>query len=506
MSIRQKLLANIVLTLVLFLACAGAWFWGSRQYLQFQDGVGNSYEKVQAWLTLNFQVSQYMNRSTEAILTRKKISEDSIYESTGAIIHTFIRLEKATRKVLPNIPAETQQEERLIQAREQFGKIQEELEQALALLNQGKAESALQQIRTHIIEVGLDKEFIKTIELALEHVKRQEARIIKESDALGTKLARIFVILVLGCSGLSLLLLNRINRSIQKSILTARTELLRGTELLGHGTLDTTISINTNDELSIVGDAFNKMAKDLRASAALIEQQQNQLVNSSKMSALGEMAGGVAHEINNPLAIIAGLSDQMQEMLLEEPMDKVTLIDMLQKMQLTIARIAKIITGLRTFSRDGSQDSLLTVNACELVEDTLSFCRERFKLHNIKLSVESTRPDLTFKGRSVEVSQVLLNLLNNAHDAIAAMPEKWVSIKITDENEFVLIRVTDSGNGIAPGVREKIFQPFFTTKEIGQGTGMGLSISMGIIKSLKGELKLDANNPHTSFLVRLPKA
>jgi len=95
--------------------------------------------------------------------------------------------------------------------------------------------------------------------------------------------------------------------------------------------------------------------------------------------------------------------------------------------------------------------------------------------------------------------------LNNAHDAIAARAEKWIKISVVDGNGFLEIKVTDSGTGISAEIREKIFQPFFTTKEIGKGTGMGLSISSGIIKNHCGELRVDEKCPNTCFSIRLPK-
>jgi len=100
----------------------------------------------------------------------------------------------------------------------------------------------------------------------------------------------------------------------------------------------------------------------------------------------------------------------------------------------------------------------------------------------------------------------LLNLLNNAHDAIAHLPEKWVRVSVKALGDTVEIRVRDSGRGIPPDIAQKIFQPFFTTKEIGKGTGMGLSISLGIIKAHSGRLTLDESEPNTCFVLSLPLA
>jgi len=119
--------------------------------------------------------------------------------------------------------------------------------------------------------------------------------------------------------------------------------------------------------------------------------------------------------------------------------------------------------------------------------------------------LESLPEDLCFEGREVEISQVVLNLLSNASDAIETLSDKWIKLSVFSRQDFVEIHITDSGDGIRPEIRKKIFQPFFTTKAIGRGTGMGLSISSGIIQKHRGELQIDSQNPNTCFIIRLPK-
>ncbi|MGE3974102.1 MAG: sensor histidine kinase [Bdellovibrionales bacterium] len=245
--------------------------------------------------------------------------------------------------------------------------------------------------------------------------------------------------------------------------------------------------------------------RQLQESQQKILSQQQTLMSSSKMSALGEMAGGVAHEINNPLAVIMSLSGQLQEVIDEDPLDRSLIKSMSNEIENTTTRIAKIVQGLRSFSRDGSKDAFHPVNLHELIEDTLSFCSERFKHNDTKIIIDDFKKDLSFFGRATELSQVLLNLLNNAHDAISGFQDKWIKISIADEQSYLDIQVTDCGSGVPHKVREKIFQPFFTTKEIGKGTGMGLSISSGIIRRHGGELKLDTQCPNTRFVIRIPK-
>ncbi len=229
-------------------------------------------------------------------------------------------------------------------------------------------------------------------------------------------------------------------------------------------------------------------------------------ISMSKLSALGEMAAGVAHEINNPLAIIKNLSSQMNEMLAENDFNRGLFQEMTQKIEKTSDRIAKIVRGLRTFSRNGSKDEFQNVNIKHIVEETIALCKERFANNRIILTLDEIPADLIFNGRETEISQVILNLLNNAYDAIEVLPEKWVKISVFDQPTTIEIRVTDSGKGIPESERQKVFQPFYTTKEIGKGTGLGLSVSIGIIKAHGGDLSIDGNYPNTCFVIQLPKS
>ncbi len=239
--------------------------------------------------------------------------------------------------------------------------------------------------------------------------------------------------------------------------------------------------------------------------ARLLMAAEMKLVNSAKMSALGEMAGGVAHEINTPLATILLLSDQQTEVLAEKEnaISKESLENYFSVIATAAKHIAKIVQGLRFFSRDSSADPFAKADLAKIVEDTILLCAERFKTHSVRLDVQSLQ--LSISCRSVEIAQVLLNLLNNSFQAIEKLPDKWVQILVQEDREFVEISVTDSGSGIPPVTREKIFQPFYTTKDVGQGTGLGLSISKGIIENHNGTLKLDETSANTRFVIRIPK-
>jgi PAS domain S-box-containing protein len=238
----------------------------------------------------------------------------------------------------------------------------------------------------------------------------------------------------------------------------------------------------------------------------ITEQKQRELtmVQSAKMASLGEMAGGIAHEINNPLTIIQGKASLLLKKSQNGGLSEAYTQEHLEKIVSTCERIAKIVNGLRTFSRSGEKDPFTPIKLQKIITDTEDLCAEKFKNHCVKLEIAPVS-DTTISCRSVQLSQVLLNLLNNSFDAISPLEEKWIHIDTALLDTVVRITVTDSGNGIPAEVAAKIMQPFFTTKETGKGTGLGLSISRGIVEEHGGKLYLDQSSAHTKFILEIPR-
>jgi signal transduction histidine kinase len=237
----------------------------------------------------------------------------------------------------------------------------------------------------------------------------------------------------------------------------------------------------------------------------LLNEHQLKLVSSSKMALLGEMAGGVAHEINNPLAIVHGRAYELRKMAKSGIIDLERFARAAENIEATAMRMAKITRGLKFFAREGDKDPFNSVPLKTIIDDTLGFCDARFKHHKIKLHIPEIPEVLKIECRSVQISQLLLNLLGNAFDAVETLEQKWVAIDVKDLGTSIEIAVKDSGKGIPAEFREKILQPFFTTKEIGKGTGLGLSISKGIVESHHGEFFVDEYCENTRFVINLPK-
>lgn len=232
-------------------------------------------------------------------------------------------------------------------------------------------------------------------------------------------------------------------------------------------------------------------------------RNQHKALQSVQMSSLGEMASGVAHEINNPLTIVQGKARLIEKAVSSGnfEIDKVRMD--LQKIVSTTERIGKIVKGLRLFSRDSTDEPILPTSIRSIVEDVIDLSRERFKYHAVDLRVQ-IQSDINIQCRGTQIGQIVMNLLNNGHDAVLNCPEKWVEVHVKKINDRAFIEVTDSGIGITPEVADKMMHPFFTTKETGQGTGLGLSISKGIAEDHNGSLRFDPTSERTRFVLELP--
>ncbi len=237
-----------------------------------------------------------------------------------------------------------------------------------------------------------------------------------------------------------------------------------------------------------------------------LEEERARSAFAAKMALLGEMAGGIAHEINNPLAVISGHADHIRMRLETGRIDPTQVLYSAEKIKAMVGRIGKIVRGLRTFARSDDSDPKTLTSIRSIIEDTLELCSEKLKHSRIELRVAPVPEDLAIECSPTQISQVLLNLISNAKDAVEPLEEKWIELSVSEAGGSVRICVTDSGFGIPKEIRERILFPFFTTKPVGKGTGLGLSISKGICESHQGSLSIDPESERTRFIVSLPVA
>ncbi|MGZ3771395.1 MAG: PAS domain-containing sensor histidine kinase [Bdellovibrio sp.] len=243
---------------------------------------------------------------------------------------------------------------------------------------------------------------------------------------------------------------------------------------------------------------------ELKEAQQTILDQQAKLVASSKLSALGELSAALTHEINNPLAVILGRTEMVRNLLDREKPDLKTARSMMESIEVTGRRIEKIMGTVRALAHGGEAEPLQKVTLQSLVENSLDMVRTRMKNHGIQLKTNIHAPDLPMICRPTEIFQILLNLLNNAHDAAKDQTPSWVELNTQSHENGILISVLDSGRGVSAEALHHLFQPFFTTKEIGVGTGLGLTISNSLADRNGGRLFHEPNSPHTKFCLALP--
>jgi C4-dicarboxylate-specific signal transduction histidine kinase len=224
------------------------------------------------------------------------------------------------------------------------------------------------------------------------------------------------------------------------------------------------------------------------------------------------MASGIAHEIDNPLAIIKGKCEVILHHLSQNKFESVQGQHDLGKIIETVDRISSIVQALRALARDGKNEELSQGNLHQIIDEVLAVSAERFRHSGISLhwqaavEAQGAPPDRPLaRCRLVLVGQVILNLLNSSFDAVSLLAEKWVKIEVRHEEAWVEISVTDSGRGIPAELQPRLMQPFFTTKEVGRGTGIGLSVSKSMIESQGGRFFYDTQSPHTRFVMQLKK-
>jgi PAS domain S-box-containing protein len=243
---------------------------------------------------------------------------------------------------------------------------------------------------------------------------------------------------------------------------------------------------------------------EIRETEKRLIDQQASLAAASRLTAIGEMAAGIAHEINNPLAIIMGKVHNLKKQVASlDRSQAISYEQNISKIEDTILRIKKIIQGLRSFARDNSHEPMTDINVQTVIDDTLALCSEKMSSRGINLVLKIHTAMI--QCRPWQISQILVNLLSNAIDALEGKMDSEIEIRTVIHVSSIQIRVYDNGPGIPKDIRKKILDPFFTTKEVGKGTGLGLSISTGLAKSHSGRLFLDENETtRTCFVLELP--
>ena len=238
-------------------------------------------------------------------------------------------------------------------------------------------------------------------------------------------------------------------------------------------------------------------------------RERAKLHHASKLASIGEMAAGVAHELNTPLAAIVLNIDEAKEIVASADSitgkDKTLVEGMLLDASETTERMSAIIKGLKSFGRESSHEPIVRLPFSIVAQDALKLCEQRLKASGFEIRINFDQMEVEVEIKRAQITQILVNLLNNSYDANRNLQKKWVAIEVAQQNEFVVVTVTDSGAGIASEIADRMFEPFFTTKDYGRGTGLGLSIAKGIAQEHGGDLQYVKEASHTRFILQLPQ-
>ncbi len=344
------------------------------------------------------------------------------------------------------------------------------------------------------------------------------------ADASKTVVALTVLVLIL-----SLMVLTSMVKFVTRPI----KKLVVATDQISRGDLSQQVVLNQNDEIGQLASTFNKMVDSLKQSRKEVEQYnrtleekiiertleleeaQAQLIQSEKLGAIGQLAAGVAHELNNPLGGILGYTQFALEKMKKIKPEEVTAREMdkyiryLTDVETQARRCKTIVQNLLRFSRSSRTSEFNEVDINRVISDTCTFVEHQVSMNQISLSVQTSNDLPPIHGNASQLQQVLTNLIINAMHASPPNTEIKLITQLSPAlGEFggaLEILCVDQGVGIPPEDIKKIFEPFFTTKEVGKGTGLGLSVSYGIIKEHGGEIKVkSAPGEGTTFTVILP--
>ncbi len=444
----------------------------------------------------------------------EKVSNDA---SFNELDYTFLRLEKLGAEIaeyltlLPQVPASLQ-------------------ESLFDLLTMSSRQGALFQLKNEELDLLYQQSFL--LENSQQHIQQLAAQINQYTNNTNTGIRSSLERAIKSIHGSirNILLLSLISLSIacaiswfyvRRNVLQRIIELQQNMRAIASSQLDTKIRIVGHDEVS-------SMARDLQyfqetaiqveqtnqtlaaeieervAAEAQLKAAQNELVQAGKLAALGKLGVGITHEINQPLTAIASHLHTAGRHMEKEQVNKAQ--TSLQKISLLLTKITRITKHLKAFARVAGTE-LTPVCLDTVIRDAIELMSSQIADQNCQLDYQTNASSLYVLAEPIRLEQVMVNLISNAVDALSSASLKQLSIEVHEQNNKIIIDVSDTGIGIEESQIEQIFDPFFTQKEVGQGLGLGLSISYNIIQDFGGQIRV-SSTPETGsrFTLELAKA
>ncbi|WP_296950027.1 ATP-binding protein [uncultured Massilia sp.] len=300
--------------------------------------------------------------------------------------------------------------------------------------------------------------------------------------------------LLLACAGVSGWALHQRRRRLQERT-ESRAALQRAAHDLERRILDRT------EELSQTNRHLEQKYAKLQEAERLLRSTRDEFVQAGKLAMLGQMAAGMTHELNQPLAAIRAFADNGRTFLARGMVEQAA--GNLGHIGDAAARMGAIIAQLKGFAR--KDEAIASVDLARSVQASAFLLESDFRRHGAALSIDTGAAPLHVTGNAVRIEQVLINLLRNALDAVGDAPRKQVDVTMAREDGWAVVRIRDTGPGISAEVAAHLFEPFFTTKPSGQGLGLGLAISSSIVQAMNGRLAAhNHDGGGAQFELRLP--
>ncbi|NLQ17646.1 GHKL domain-containing protein [Marinomonas sp. M1K-6] len=427
----------------------------------------------------------------------EKISNDA---SFNELDYTFLRLEKLGREIA-QYPTSLAQIPPILQ------------QNLLNLLSMSSRQGELFQLKNEELDLLYQQSFL--LENSQQHIQQLAAQINQYTNDTNTSIRGSLegAIKSINSSIRNILLLSLISLSIacaiswfyvRRNVLQRIIELQQNMRAIASSQLDTPIRIVGNDEVSSMARDlcyFQKTAIEVErtnqklaaeidervAAEAQLKATQNELVQAGKLAALGQLGVGITHEINQPLTAIASHLHTAGRHMEQGQLNKAH--NSLDKISQLLKKITRITKHLKAFARVAGTE-LTPVCLASVIEEAIELMSSQIHEQHCTLNYQASDALLYVLAEPIRLEQVMVNLISNAVDALSSSPVKQLGIAVYQHGDKVMIEVSDTGTGIESDQIEQIFDPFFTQKEVGQGLGLGLSISYNIVQDFGGHIKV----------------
>jgi len=476
MTIRKKIIFAVVLFLAVIVANNFSnFYFNNKLYLTYQKK-----EK-------NVEIREFFKSILNIFSDQVRAYEFYLYLNDNPEKFTFLEKRK---EVLDKLKSKEDLGLEVRMVANEIEKLNSLFDDCFEMINSSGRNKAIEHYEKQIISAVKNVQNLINSELAAANIKLKETA----AEAADYREHTAKLSFYIFSAGIVLFIAVSIN--MYRSIMKPLKKLEEAAHIFGSGDLEHKVRLKSKNEFMSIANAFNKMVDDLK-------QFHVKTAQMGKMAAIGELAGGVAHEINNPLTGILG---HIQIML--KHFDETSKYhSFLKKMERAAIRCKNIVADLLDFSGQKITE-LQRIRVRQLLEETFSFCEKEIISQGVNLKRYYSEQALEIDVHRRQLQHAFLNIINNA---IQAMPEGGVLTVSTsqtelEEKKYIQVNFKDTGKGFSDEVKDRLFEPFFTTKEVGEGTGLGLSLTYRIIKDHSGFIEAESGGPGQGavFKVYLP--